>query len=67
MWPAAFVGDIYTQNIVQGPSIPTAMRSMLTQIYSRNVPLWNSRMKAALDIVRFCNKQCSFQSALRDL
>ncbi|KAK9839169.1 hypothetical protein WJX74_010891 [Apatococcus lobatus] len=46
----AFVGDIFTQNIVQGPSIPVAMRSMLTQIYSRNVPLWNSRMKAALDI-----------------
>ena len=48
----AFVADIYSQDVVQGPSMPAAQRSALTQVYNKNPTLWVSRLHAGLDEVR---------------
>ena len=49
---AALVADIYSQQVVQGPSMPAAQRSMLTQVYAKNPELWVSRLHAGLDEAR---------------
>ena len=48
---AAFVADIYSQSVIQGPSLPQAQRSQLTKAFSSNPQLWVSRIQAALEEV----------------
>ena len=50
--PAAFVADIYTTAVQQGPSLPQANRSALTQQYTSNQTLFVARQLGALDTVR---------------
>lgn len=49
---AAFVADIYTTAVQQGPSLPMANRSALTSMYSGNQTLLVARQLGALDTVR---------------
>ena len=48
---AAFVADIYSTAVQQGPSLPAANRSALTTAFGNNPALYASRMHAALDEV----------------
>ena len=47
--PAAFVADIYSQQVAQGPSLPQAQRQALTKAFTANPALYVARMQAALD------------------
>ena len=56
---AAFVVDVYSQNIVQGPSMPVMQRSQLSSAFQANPALFTDRIHAGLDEVH-----CSASAAL---
>lgn len=55
---AAFVADIYTTAVPQGPSLPQANRSQLTRTYGGNQTLIVARLQGALDAV--CHNSLNF-------